>query len=439
MATEDEEFEFRARAEREAQFQTLEPQAEPPARRTPTQMQQDYTSTFLPVKRTAQGEFKLAVPGLIQSMGEALTAPGRALQSGGAGDYLPSQAGPSEAEGVNVAMNVMPFGVRGRLPVRAAEQGMPLSSLGKGGGSLLERAQQRGAIEKSQNAAYDESILEGRKEGLRVFPENAAGQGALLLGGRTAMRSALRDRNRPIYDRMAREESGLGPNEAISRKNLEAARTRIAAPYRELERMSPKAGQLWREVQDLRVESRKMWDAAQTNVERDAARAVDAQVAAKEAQIDKIAQGKFQPDQLKRLRSARKALAKNYMVDEANVEGTGHVDERIFQRALNNDRPMSGKLLTAARFKNAEKYANEKILEGTHMGHVGIGAGAHAIGGGLSYPGIPFLGKAARSIALSRLAQGGERQYGPGLGVRLGDLASRWGPFTRAHTEDEAP
>ena len=521
--TQEQEFEFRARAELE--MQQLQQQQEPPAeepqavRRTPMQMKQEYTSQFTPLKRTPEG-YDLAVPGIIQGIGQAITAPGRALQSGGGGDYMEEQS-PFQAreEAFNFALNLIGGGARGllkagkpglrmerieptaeRLPSETpggpTEPGMvslrdvslgarnepeiglgqarrasdiaggkaepPLGTLGEAGArpdlglklpegmgtmplsdvgkpgfmrSVIERAKERAAATESRASTFDESIARGKAEGLVTYPDNLTGKAALLLGGKTKMKAAVRDTNLEQYDRMAREESGLGPNEPINKATLVSARTRLAQPYRDLEKISPAAGKLWKQVQSLRIDSRKAWDAAEKPEERDAARAIDRQIEEKENQIDKIAQMNFKPDQLGKLRSARKALAKNFLVDEAQVEGTGHIRPEVIQRALNNERPLSGKLETIAKFKNAEKYIKDVMEEETGPMHmaVGGGLGLHRVGGGLYYPGIPVLGKWSRNLALSKIGQTGRPKYQPGMAIRLADVASR-NPYAWALT-----
>lgn len=305
-------------------------------------------------------------------------------------------------------------GVSEFLPALIGRPGIPLSK--------IRQAELNAA--RTANQVADETIAAGRKEGLVTYPDTGAGKAALMLGGKTPMRETIRDRNLPQYDRMSREEAGLKPGERIEPETLKAARARIAEPYNELGKMAPAAAKLWKEVQDLRVQAKRAWNSAQTNVEKDAARSLDQQALDKEEEIDKIAQLNFKPNQLQKLREARVKLAKNYQVDEAVIEGTGHVDPRVYQRAVNDRRPMTGKLEMMGKFKNAEQFSLDKMKEESGMLHGAIGASVHHGGGGLYYPGLPFIGKLARNYALSEVGQV-PPSYRSGIGIRLSDIAMR--------------
>lgn len=386
-------------------------------RQTPKEM--SVRGTYLPFKREG-GEVSLAVPGVIKSMQEAVEAPGQALRGSG-GDYLPGRH-PGEAEAANVALNAI-----GLMRSPGGRMGRP---------GPLERARTRLSEEKALAAEMDQTIAAGRGEGLVSYPDTVVGKTALHLGGKTPMRAAIRERNQAQYDRMSREEASLGPTDRLTPEVLEAKRTELSAPYRELGKMSPAANKLWKEVQDIRIASKKAWAGAQTNADREAARALDQLALEKEVQIDKIAQMNFKPDQLNKLRDARKALAKNFAVDEAVIPGTGHVDPGVYQKAINDRRLLRGKLELMGKFKNAEEFAMEKMKEEGGMLHGAVGGHAMKMGGGLYYPGIPFLGKYSRALALSNIGQRAPR-YEPGLGVKLGDIASKVGPYAYPRPTEE--
>lgn len=89
-------------------------------------------------------------------------------------------------------------------------------------------------------------------------------------------------------------------------------------------------------------------------------------------------------DVLKNYQTARQNIAKSFTVEDALKEGTGSVDARKLAAALQKGEPLSGELLTAARFASAFRKATQppELVAGAavHNLKAGASAGGAALG-----------------------------------------------------------
>lgn len=413
MPSEQEEFEFRARAEQEAESR----------RRTPQEMSKEYTGTLLPFRIDAEGKRHLAVPGAIQSAYQAITAPGRAIQST-QGDYVePDKGGfnPQEEAG-NVALNVIPGMARGmKLP------------------SMTARATERFAGEASKASVRDATWAEAKAEGFKLPPgvvePSLVGHASDTLIGSSYLKKGAQIANQQTVDRLARKAAGLGENDPLDIPHFKAAREAMAAPYKEIEAISPKAKQALKQVQSARAKSRELHkDANRTgrSEKREEARKWDKTADRWEGVIDQEATKLGRPGLLRELQEARVKIAKSHDVQEATNMGSGEVDARYIGRKFDAaPERMTGELATIGKFANAFKdYVREGAVDTGSNVHIGAHASPHSTPGMFAWlgSGIPFARGPLRSMALSDFAQQ-TRSYKPGLGVKLGDIASRAGPY----------
>jgi hypothetical protein len=92
-------------------------------------------------------------------------------------------------------------------------------------------------------------------------------------------------------------------------------------------------------------------------------------------------------DVLKNYQAARQNIAKSFTVEDALKEGTGAIDARKLAAALQKGTPLSGELLTAARFANAFPKATQPPSlvagPGVHNMKAMFAGGAGATGGAL--------------------------------------------------------
>jgi hypothetical protein len=99
-------------------------------------------------------------------------------------------------------------------------------------------------------------------------------------------------------------------------------------------------------------------------------------------------------DILTNYQAARQNIAKSFTVEDALKEGTGAVDARKLAAALQKGVPLSGELLTAARFANAFPKATQppSLVAGPGVHNMkamfasGAGAGGGALGAALAGP-----------------------------------------------------
>lgn len=107
-------------------------------------------------------------------------------------------------------------------------------------------------------------------------------------------------------------------------------------------------------------------------------------------------------DLLSSYRSARANIAKSFTVEDALKEGTGAIDARKLAAALQKGTPLSGELLTAARFANAFPKATQppSLVAGPGVNNLkamfagGAGATGGALGAAVGGPAGAAIGSA---------------------------------------------
>ena len=331
---------------------------------------------------------------------------------------------------------------------------------GLGAKALLSRSAQKALEKGAEHTVRDATLAEARAAGY-VVPRSATGEGGAVnkavesVAGKAALGQESSIRNQQVTNAIARSEAGLGQNEPITEASLEAARARIAAPYREIAALSPKAAKALEDMKAARAEAKlyhREYDSTQRVAALKKAERLDDKASAAEDIImqeagsvmkSDTAQAAKGADTLQRLRDARTALAKNYQVERALNLGNGNIDAAVIGRMYDKvgDRGMTGGLRTIGKFQQAfPTFAREKpagqVAPGIgalkpYAAALALGVGAnepHAQRYGLSpymlgAAGLTLAGGPARSLALSRFGQRAP-SYTPGMSVRLADLAT---------------
>lgn len=288
----------------------------------------------------------------------------------------------------------------------------------KGAGALtskmLSKSQAELAGEASRNSVRDATLKAAREEGY-VTPPSAAGGGSASkalesIGGKAATGQEAAIRNQEVTNKIARREAGLAKDEPITEKTLEAARNAAAEPYREIAAISPRAKVALEEMKDARNEAKLHWkeyNVSQKVASLKEAEKLDAKAEAYEKLIDFEAKKAGRADLLPALQEARVKLAKNYDVERALNLGNGNVDAHVIGRMLDKrgENAMSGGLATIGKFAESfGKFSREAgsvptpgVSKLAPYGSIALGA----IGGGASEyaTGTPY-GAAAAALPL---------------------------------------
>jgi hypothetical protein len=269
------------------------------------------------------------------------------------------------------------------------------------------------ARQESQNAVRDKTFREGREEGY-VVPPSAAGGGMVSntlesFGGKAAMGQKAAIKNQQVTNAIARREAGLPENAAISVDALKARREVLAAPYRELRKISPNVSSTLDDLQDTRAESTGYWQeyARQgTMASLREARKLDTKAATLEGQLEQAAISAGNPDLVRELRSARVAIAKTHDVERALNLGTGDVSAPILGQMYDKGKPFTGGMATAGRFQQAFPHF---MREGEKVPSPDVSATNLMASGMLGYGGFQTMGLPGLAMAAIPFARGGAR------------------------------
>jgi hypothetical protein len=292
---------------------------------------------------------------------------------------------------------------------------------------------------QSQNSVRDETIKLGQEAGYAVPPSAVAQPGFFggrleSLGGKAALGQEASLRNQPVTNDLARQASGLRPEQALSVQNLRDVRQQAAAPYRDITALSPRAATELEAAQMARSESKLQWKDYRRNnrVEsHKAATSADAEVKRALDAIDQEAIAAGKPELVDQLKLARQLIARNHQVQGALNRGDGNVDASVLGRALDSGAPLDGQLATIGRyqqtFPNFTREASKvpspgvgktELLAAALLGGTGLGVSDSPLGAAAGL--APFLAGPARSALLSKTVQKhlAEPNYSAGLLTR---------------------
>lgn len=301
--------------------------------------------------------------------------------------------------------------------------------------AMLAKPAAEAAAKANINSVKDTTIREARAEGY-VIPPSSDGSGGSFLGkrvegvaGRAGLAQETNLRNQQVTNKIARREAGLADDAPVSEKTLEDARSVIAAPYREVAAISPKAAYALEQLKQVRSDAKEQWTFYNRNADpsvKRKAEALDEKAAMYERFIEKAAEKSGKEGLPDRVKEARTNLAKNYDVERALNVGSGDVDASAIGRMLDKRGVdgMSGGMLTIGKFAQTfGRYARENSMpptpgKGEGVASVALAMAGHAAGLGWIPAGLPLLGGPARSLALSDSMQT-PRAYPMPLAARL--------------------
>lgn len=124
--------------------------------------------------------------------------------------------------------------------------------------------------------------------------------------------------------------------------------------------------------------------------------------------IEDLMEKQLSGGDLDKFRAARELIAKAHTVEGAFNPATGNVVAGKLANQLGKGKPLSGDLLTAARFGQAFPKASKEIVDSGSVRNTDaiLSSGATVFSGNPWYLGWPFLRQGARSFLLSNAGQG---------------------------------
>jgi hypothetical protein len=131
--------------------------------------------------------------------------------------------------------------------------------------------------------------------------------------------------------------------------------------------------------------------------------------------IENLMERQLSGEALKNFKDARQLIAKTYSVEGALNPSTGNVIGNKLASQLAKGKPISGDLLTAAKFSQAFPKASKEMVDSGAVRHTDaiLGSGAAVFTGHPWYLGWPFGRQAVRSFLLSNPGQGMATQGAP--------------------------
>lgn len=140
--------------------------------------------------------------------------------------------------------------------------------------------------------------------------------------------------------------------------------------------------------------------------------------------IENLMEKNLSGDALKNFRDARQLIAKTYSVESAFNPSTGNVVATKLASQLSKNKPLTGDLLTAAKFGQAFPKAGREMVDSGAVRNTDaiLGSGAAVFTGHPWYLGWPFLRQGARSFLLSEAGQGMAAPSQAGIPPELAQL-----------------
>jgi len=289
-------------------------------------------------------------------------------------------------------------------------------------GEMAATRETRKAAQVAQDSIRSETLKKGVEAGYVVPPSavNASFVNKRLesIAGKAAVGQEAAIRNQSVTDALARRAAGVPETEPLTMKTLEAARNRLAEPYREVSQLSQFADDTLTQLKEARQNANKFYKAYERiplpSLESKAQRFKQTATMLEE-RLEKSALDAGKAGLVKELRNARVALAKNYDVERALNLGSGEIDASVLGRAYDRGAPFTGELETIAKMQQAFRpYMREggniptpgvsksEALASALLGTMG---GAAAGPAGIAAGALPLVSGPARSMVLSPMYQ----------------------------------
>jgi hypothetical protein len=310
------------------------------------------------------------------------------------------------------------------------------------------------AADASRNSVKDAVLAESRGAGYTV-PQSQVqptffGNRLESIGGKAAVKQEATLRNQEVSNALARKAIGLPEDAPLSLGNIAKVREQSYAPYVEVSKLPVRPAQTGStltntpaipgfnpaaELEALKVaraDAQAWYKAYNATPHPDTltkAKETQALADSIEQSLQDYAKSQGRKDLIPELVKARKEIAKTYTVERALNSATGDINAPVLGRLAGKQKPLSDGLDTIGKFNQAFPQISRpgvatqspgvSFAEPVSMGLAGL-AGQAATGSpiGLMAAGLPLLRGPARSIALSKMAQG-PRNYDIGALTRL--------------------
>jgi len=306
----------------------------------------------------------------------------------------------------------------------------------------------QGFVKPNFDSVRQNTLLQSQKAGYVVPPAttNPTVGNAFLesFGGKTATAQDAAMKNQEITNRLAKQALGLADDAPLAQESLQAIRREAGKAYETLRSVPTVAlddaatkslddiadkltggklkealgggNDIPKIVQAIKAEpltGKSAVDAiallrdksgqAYAQGSKELGKAYKAIAAEIEGLMEKSLSG----EALAKFREARQLIAKTYSVESAFNQSTGNVVATKLASQLNKGKPLSGELLTAARFGQAFPKAAKEMVDSGAVRHTDalLGSGAAVFTGHPWYLGWPFMRQGARSFLLSNQGQ----------------------------------
>ena len=270
-----------------------------------------------------------------------------------------------------------------------------------------------------KNPELNKTVEDAQKAGYKIPPAmvkpSATTNRLTSLGGKAAVEQKFSIENQEVTNRLAGKAIGLADDQPLTFDAVEKVRTQSNKVYERVANVSPRAKVALQKVQDERENIKDSWRAfffSGKGDDKRAALAATERAEQYEKVIAKEASRAGQPGLLKELHDARKLIARTYDVEGAMNVGSGNVNAIYLGNVLQHGkRPLTGELEVIGRFAKAFREAARPDVKSAGVGFweapLAVGAGAAGIaasGGDPSGAAAAILPTLARSGARSALS-----------------------------------
>ena len=291
-------------------------------------------------------------------------------------------------------------------------------------------------LEKQQNTVRDETLKAGQAEGYKV-PVSTIKDGGVndfieSVGGKAAIKQDLQRQNDQVTKRLAAEELRMPPGKAMEKSDLDAFRDKQAWPYREASAISKTAELTVEKLKKARFDKNalhKFYDKQGNPATLDEIKALQALETQLENRLVKIVTQAGKPQLVDELKSSRREIAKAHSIENVLNKGDASISAPALASALERGEPLSGNLLTIAKFAagpGQQVVREQGAIQAPGVSQLKAYAAMAGGGGGAAVDGklgatigslIPFTSNYARKLATSDMYQKlmANPNYSPGM------------------------
>ena len=271
------------------------------------------------------------------------------------------------------------------------------------------------AAAEQRNQVRDATLKDAQDKGY-VLPQShvnptAVGNAAESFAGKAALKQEAELKNQQVTNRLVSEELGIPANTPLTETMLDTLRTQAAEPYRQISAMSKSAKAALQMLRDTRSQAKDQWmywDRQAVPEAKRQAMALDKKAELLESFIERQATNLGKPELIKELRDSRTYIAKTYDVERALNLGNGDVNAKIIGRALDRGRPLSGNFEVIGKF--AEGPGKQFTRESASVPTPGVSALNWPMAGILAAEGVQVFGPKGAALAALPFVRGGVRQ-----------------------------